>query len=140
MNITITAAQRDALYDQILDRLSGIGDIEIAIESENYDAAERLGREHSDYLLLLLDGLGLGDGDGEPIELTTSPEVLHRILPRLRDLAEGQTASLEPECIEVGRLKERNRLISESCDSLLAALSEWPEDQACPEVNSGGSP
>ncbi len=35
MSVTITAAQRDALYDQILDRLSGIGDIEVAIQAEN---------------------------------------------------------------------------------------------------------
>ena len=33
MSLTITAAQRDALYDQILDRLSGIGDIELAIQA-----------------------------------------------------------------------------------------------------------
>lgn len=58
MTVTITSAQRDALYDQILDRLSGIGDIELAIQLENYDAAERLGREYSDDLRLLLDDLG----------------------------------------------------------------------------------
>jgi hypothetical protein len=66
MSLTITAAQRDALYDQILDRLSGIGDIELAIQLENYDAAERLGREYSDDLRLLLEDLGIGDGSGEP--------------------------------------------------------------------------
>jgi hypothetical protein len=81
MSLAITAAQRDALYDQILDRLSGIGDIEVAIQSENYDAAERIGREYSDDLRLLLDDLGIGDGDGEPVELTAPPEVLRRILP-----------------------------------------------------------
>jgi hypothetical protein len=39
MGLTITADQRDALYDQILDRLSGIGDIEVAIQAENYGDA-----------------------------------------------------------------------------------------------------
>ena len=73
MSLTITAAQRDALYDQILDRLSGIGDIELAIQAENYDDAERIGRDYSDDLRLLLDDLGIGEGDGEPVELTTSP-------------------------------------------------------------------
>ena len=37
MRPMISAAQRDALYGQILDRLSGIGDIELAIKLENYD-------------------------------------------------------------------------------------------------------
>jgi hypothetical protein len=122
MSLTITAAQRDALYDQILDRLSGIGDIELAIQLEKYEAAQRLGREYSDDLRLLLDDLGLGDGNGEPVELTTPPEVLHRVLPRLRDLAENLTASQEPEWIEAGYVKERNRLVSEACVAVLAKL------------------
>ena len=122
MSATITAAQRDALYDQILDRLSGIGDIEVAIQAENYDAAERLGREYSDDLRLLLDDLGIGGGNGEPVELTTPPEVLRRVLPRLRELAINHTASLEPEWAEVHEVKERNRLVSEACEAVLAGL------------------
>lgn len=122
MNLTITAAQRDALYDQILDRLSGIGDIEIAIEAEHYDDAERLGREYSDELRLLLDDLGIGDGDGNPVELITSPDLLRRVLPRLRERAEKHSASLEPEWREARGIKERNRLVSEACERVLARL------------------
>jgi hypothetical protein len=120
---TITAAQRDALHDQLLDRLSGIGDIELAIHSEDFDNAERLGREYCDDLRLLLDDLGLGDGSGEPVELTAPPEVLRRVLPRLRKRAEDHTAGLEPEWIEVGEVKERNRLVSEACEAVLASLN-----------------
>jgi hypothetical protein len=122
MALTITAGQRDALYDQILDRLSGIGDIEVAIQAQDYSAAERLGREYADDLRLLLDDLGLGEGNGEPVELETPAEVLRRILPRLRELAEGHTASLEPEWAEVREVRERNRLVSEACQSVLAVL------------------
>jgi hypothetical protein len=81
MTITITAAQRDALYDQLLDRLIGIGDIQVPIQ------AERIGREYSDDLRLLLDVLGSGDGNGEPVELSAPPKVLRRILPRLLERA-----------------------------------------------------
>jgi hypothetical protein len=122
MGPTVTAAQRDALYDQILDRLSGIGDIEVAIRAENYDAAERIGREYSDDLRLLLDDLGVGDGGGGPVELTVPPEVLRRVLPRLRKLVLDHTAGLEPEWAEVQGLKERNRLVSEACEAVLAGL------------------
>jgi hypothetical protein len=124
MSLTITAAHRDALYDQILDRLSGIGDIEVAIQAENYDDAERIGGEYSDDLRLLLEDLGIGDGDGRPVELTAPPEVLRRILPRLRRLALNHTAGLEPEWAEVDGLKERNRLVSEACESVLAELDD----------------
>jgi hypothetical protein len=122
MSLAITAAQRDALYDQILDRLSGIGDIELAIQAEKYEAAERLGREYSDDLRLLLEDLGVGEGDGEPVELTVPPEVLRRVLPRLRQLALNHTASLEPELAEVHEVNERNRLVSETCEAVLADL------------------
>jgi hypothetical protein len=128
MSLTITAAQRDALYDQILDRLSGIGDIELAIQAENYAAAERLGREYSDDLRLLLDDLGFGDGNGEPVELTAPPEVLRRVLPRLRELANSHTASLEPEWIEAREITERNRLVSEACEAVLAGLQRLDSD------------
>lgn len=118
----ITAAQRDALYDQILDRLSGIGDIEVAIQSENYSTAERIGREYSDDLRLLLDDLGIGEGKGEPIEVATDPEVLRRTLPRLQHLAESHTASLESDRAEADRLEERNRLVSEACGAVLGSI------------------
>ncbi|MCW2988815.1 MAG: hypothetical protein JWM24_1753 [Solirubrobacterales bacterium] len=42
MSLTITAQQRDALYDRILDRLSGIGDVWLAARAENFDAAVSL--------------------------------------------------------------------------------------------------
>jgi hypothetical protein len=122
MRLTITAAQRDALYDQILDRLSGIGDIEVAIQAENYGDAERIGREYSDDLRLLLDDLGVGEGNGEPVELSVPTAVLRRVLPRLRELAMNHTASLEPEWAEVHEVKERNRLVAEACEAVLAGL------------------
>ncbi len=122
MALTITKEQRDALYDQILDRLSGIGDIEAAIEAERYEDAERIGREYSDDLRLLLDDLGIGDGDDEPVELTTPPEVLRRVLPRLRRLADNYSAGLESELVEVQEIRERNRLVSEACETVLSGL------------------
>lgn len=121
MSLAITAAQRDALYDQILDRLSGIGDIEVAIQAQSYDSAERLGREYSEELRLLGD-LGFGEGRGGPVALTAPPEVLRRVLPRLRELAHNHTAGLEPEWAEVSHIKERNRLVAEACEAVLADL------------------
>jgi hypothetical protein len=123
MSPAITAQQRDALYDQILDRLSGIGDIEIAIQAERYDTAERLGREYCDDLRLLLGDLGFGEGSGEPLELSAPPDVLRRVLPRMRERAQGHIASVEDQWIEAEEMKERSRLVAEACDTVLAGLA-----------------
>jgi len=80
--ITITAEERDALYDQILVGLTGIGDVWTAIEARNFEAAERLGRAYCDDLRLLLDDLGWGGGCGGPVELRTPANVLRRALAR----------------------------------------------------------
>jgi hypothetical protein len=74
---TISSAQRDALYDQILDKLSGIGDVWLAVSAQDYVAADRLGRAYSDDLRLVLDDLGWDDGPPlAAIELTTPSDVL----------------------------------------------------------------
>lgn len=124
MSPTITAAQRDALYDQLLDRLGGIGDIELALQLENYEAAARIGREYSDDLRLLLDDLGFGPGSGEPVELSTDPEVLLRVLPRLRDSARDHGP--EHGWAEADRLRERNRLVAEACEAVMRVLGPSP--------------
>jgi hypothetical protein len=122
VTVRISPEQRDALYDQILDRLSGIGDIWLAAQREDFETAERLGREYSDDLRLVLEDLGFGDGSGEPVELSAPPELLRRTLPRLRERAENHTAGLEAEWVEISEIKERNRLVSEACEAVLTVL------------------
>lgn len=124
MTLTISAAQRDALYDQIFDRLSGIGDILLAVCMENYDAAKRLGMDFSDDLRLVSEDLGWGEGPGGEIELSTPPEVLRRALSRLRDAAVSLDASQQAERAEVREAEERNRLVVEACRRVLADLGE----------------
>lgn len=128
MNLTVTAEQRDALYDQILDRLTGIGDIEIAVQTGNFETAERLCQEFSDDLQLLVNDLGFGEiGTSEPIALTSAPEVLRRALPRLRNLAAGHSASQEPEFAELRLIRDRSRLIGEACAGILDELGDASE-------------
>jgi hypothetical protein len=122
MTLAITAGQRDALYDQILDRLSGIGDVWIAAERKDYAMAERLGREYSDDLRLVLDDLGFGEGAGAAIELTTPPDVLRRALARLCDQAERYAAGRGQERAELHELDERDRIVMQACRQALADL------------------
>jgi hypothetical protein len=123
VTVTITHAQRDAVYDQILDRLSGIDDIWIAASKADFETADRLGREYSDELRLVLDDLGWGDGpEPETIELTTAPDVLRRVFGRMRETAAGERARRQAGWIETRVLEERNRLVGEACETVLAGL------------------
>jgi hypothetical protein len=122
MSLTITARQRDALYDQILDRLSGIGDVWLAARARNYDVAERLSQSYCDDLRLLTDDLGWGKGHRGTFELSTPPDVLRRWLSRLCETAESYEASQREEWAEAREAEHRNRLIVETCRQMLAAL------------------
>lgn len=126
MTPTITSEQRDALYHNILDRLGGIGDVWTAANNGDYNTADRLGREFSESLLLVLSDLGWGEGIGEPIELRTPPDVLRRVLTRLRDTALSHSDSLEKEGQESRELEQRNSLVIEACRTVLADIDETP--------------
>lgn len=123
--LTISHAQRDAVYDQILVRLSGIEDIWLAASREEYEMADRLGREYSDELRLVLDDLGWGEGpEVDPIELTSAPDVLRRVFGRLRDTAAGERAHRQADWDENHEQDERNRLVGEACRVVLAKLDQ----------------
>jgi hypothetical protein len=123
MAVTITAEQRDALYDRILDRLSGIGDVWLAAHSSDFATADRLGREYSDELGLVLDDLGWGDGPGsDVIELTASPDLLRRVFGRFREAAASERDAQAEAWDEARSLQRRNHLIDQACISVLEAL------------------
>src|SRR6185503_4979586 len=122
-NVTITRAHRDAVYGQILDRLSGIEDIWLTASREEYETADRLAREFSDQLRLVIDDLGWGDGgEVEVVELTTEPDVLRRVFGRLRDTAADERAHRQAGWVENHEDEERNRLVGEACQAVLAML------------------
>jgi hypothetical protein len=122
--VTVTSQQRDALYDRILSRLSGIEDIWLAASRGDYETADRLGREYSDELRLVLDDLGWGDGPGGDLDLKTDPDVLRRVFGRLRDSTVTEREAQATSWAESRVLEDRNRLVGEACDSVLEALDE----------------
>lgn len=125
MPLTITAQQRNLLYDDILTHLGGIGDIELAMNKKDYGTAHRLGLVFSDELRLMSEDLGWEEeAPGERIELHTPPDVLRRALSRLRDIALTADASEEAERAELRENAERNHLIVEACRQVLAELEE----------------
>lgn len=121
MTITITAEERDALYEHIYVRLSGIGDVWLAVQAEDFEMADRLGREFADDLYLVLDDLGWGE-TGDHVVLRTPPKVLRRVFDRVQQTAEAERACVEQERLEVQAQKlERERIIK-TCRRVLSQL------------------
>jgi hypothetical protein len=93
VSIAITAKERNALYGEIVVRLTGIDALYRAVDAEDFEQAERLGREYCDYLFVLLNDLGWGEvshASPPDFELTTAPDVLRRVLERLHVEAASQ--------------------------------------------------
>jgi hypothetical protein len=122
MTVRITAAERDALYEQIIVRLSGIDDVWMAAEAEDFPRASRVAREFSDDLRLILDDLGWGAGGGKPLELTSPPDVLRRVCTRLRAKAEAQRKTEEEERAESRQREEQTQRVLETCRRVLGEL------------------
>ena len=74
MAIVLTPDQRNALRDQIFDRLPGISDVWLYARSGKFDEARRLGGEFADDLQMLNDCLGWEEEEGSkelPLALPT---------------------------------------------------------------------
>lgn len=134
MTLTLTSLQRDLLYDQILDRLSGIGDVWLAIDAEDFERANRLGREFIEDLTLISEDLGWGEGNRGPVELTTSPEILRRALSRHCDLALMRDANEVLERRELKIAKEHNEALVQTCRNVLAELDRAESGQRAPRL------
>jgi len=121
------AAQRDALYDEVLTHLSGIDGLWLAIERGDFAAADRLGREFSDDLTLILEDLGWGDqssDESEAVELTTETDVLLRVLPQLRARAARHAQTEDDAIRKLRNERSRAQLVMDTCDEVLTALGE----------------
>lgn len=118
----ISGAERDALYEELYARLSGIDDLWLAAEAKDYERADRVAREFSDDLRLILGDLGWGEGAGEPLELATPPDVLRRVLTRMQEGAEAIQAMEQQERAEIQRREERTQRVLEACRRVLGEL------------------
>jgi len=123
-SIKIAAHQRDALYELLRDRLSGVSDICMALESEDYATVERLATRFGEDFRLMRDLGWNPDDDRETVELTMAPLDLMRIAKRLRDDARGGIAGLEEERDSVGppQFIEGFQIVRETCEDILMAV------------------
>ena len=126
MTTEITADEGDALREVVLTHISGIDDLRMACEAEEFERAERLGIEFGDELRLMED---LRWGGVLPktavISLTMPPAQLRRLFVRLRSVIATLRADEEREEAETreeGRIfRERAQRVTEACDRVLGA-------------------
>jgi hypothetical protein len=55
MPVTISRAQRDAIYEMVINHLTAIGDVWLSVDRREYATAKRMGREFAEDLRLLED-------------------------------------------------------------------------------------
>jgi hypothetical protein len=121
VNVKITASGRDALYEQLFARLSGIDEVWVTAAEQDPEHAEAVARQFSDDLRLILDDLGSGEHGGA-VELSSPPEVLRRVFTRVRTGAEERREMEAEEREEGRRREERTAELLETCRRVLGEL------------------
>jgi hypothetical protein len=124
-NVTIDRERREALYELVLDHLSGIGDFWIAIEEKDFAKAERLGIEFGEDFRLLED-IGWEPEPGPAnFVLTIPPHDLIELLRRLHGEAgcvlEGSACARLLEKEEESA-KQRYERAKTTCEQLIEQL------------------
>jgi hypothetical protein len=123
VSVRITASERDALFEQLYARLSGIDEVWTSAAERDREGAEAVARQFSDDLRLILDDLGWGES-GEAVELSSPPEVLRRVFTRVRAAAEERRREEVEEREESRRREERTEQLLEACRRVLGELEE----------------
>lgn len=127
MNATateITGEEGDALRAVILTHISGIDDLRMACEAEDFARAERLGVEYGDELRLMEDlGWTGAVSDTAVLKLTMPPAQLWRVFTRLRSVAATLRADEDGEeavaLEETRRFRERAQRVADACERVL---------------------
>lgn len=120
--ITLPADQRNALIAQIKVHLLAVDDLRLAIESGDFETADRLGRRVAGELRLIEGGLGWGDEHHKPVELSLPADELRATLTELRDGAIAQYESARGEQEAFRAPWEKAALVRDACDAALARL------------------
>jgi hypothetical protein len=136
MPLTISREQRDAIYELVLDHLTGIGDVWIELEQRDFATAKRQAREFVEDLHLLND-LGWDETiESERVTLTVPPGKLVHILARLHRDAAGALSTYVSRPKDEEAAAERNVTASSALGELMSQLVRAP--QAAGPSNDGG--
>ncbi len=123
MSVTITRAQRDALYEEVLGELTGVGDIYLCLDKGDAEQARRLW-ERFEAQLRLLDEIGWGEVEPqERFDVDMPPELLARAMGRLQERAEQAVGSHISEPKDGVEVAQRGLRVLSSCRDVLGQLA-----------------
>lgn len=122
----IDAEQRDMLYEAITDSLSGDSDVFIECKLGNFDRAQRLSSEYSDYLRVLHDDLGWGDSSHESVRLTAPQDVWERTLTRIQSKARSDSRRHEERISELEEERQHLQALDSICTEVAEQMSRAP--------------
>jgi len=126
MALTISRAQRDAIYELVVTHLTGIGDVWTTLENRDIATSKRLARAFVEDLHLLND-LGWDETiDSERVTLTVPPGELVRTLARLHREAAGALGTYVSRPKDEEAVAERNLTASAAFAELLSQLATVP--------------
>ena len=129
MPVTISRAQRDAIYELVVTHLTGIGDVWMSVDRREFATAKRLGRAFLEDLRLLED-LGWADTiDRETVALTVPPDELTRTLAQLHKDAAGSLGTYVSRPKDDEELAERDLAASEALGEVLSLLARPTDDE-----------
>jgi hypothetical protein len=128
MSLTITREQRDAIYEVVIDHLSGIDDVWIAVNQRDFATAKRLGRLFAEDLRLFED-LGWNDHiDREAVELRLPPSELTRTIARLHKDVAGSLGTYVSRPKDDEALAQRDLAASQALGIVLSDLAAPGEE------------
>lgn len=123
MALVLTTDERNALRDQIFDRLPGIDDVWLSAKTGDFEAAHRLAREYADDLQLLNECLGWDENpDSEQFPLDLPADLLKRVFTRHGQLALMRDTEEEKERSDLRDNREANVFLIETCKRALAKV------------------
>jgi hypothetical protein len=121
--VTMTRAQRDAIYEMVVTHLAGIGKVWICVDRREFATAKRLGRAFAEDLRLL-EGLGWAETiDRETVALTVPPDELTRTLARLHEDASGSLGTYVSRPKDDEEFAQRDLAASEALSAVLSQLA-----------------
>lgn len=121
--VEISGEQRDALYGELLAHLSGFDALDLVVSREkDFETADRLAREFSDDLRLIVEGLGWGEEVSGPVALTMPLDDLRRILGRLHKTSVERYEAERPGVEESLANWEHTALVRDTCEEVLGRL------------------
>ncbi len=115
--------QRDVLYMSITARLTGVNDVCIEYQHDNFEAAQQLSGEFSDDLRVLHDDLGWGGTPAESIQLKAPHDVWKRTLVRIQERAQSDLRRHEEHASELEQERERIQAVEDACRAVAGQLS-----------------